>query len=79
MRAVVGDVLGCPVREFEVLERPTEHLEGCDGLVEGHLVTGLVHSEEGEVAELSHFAVFLVVDHEWLVAGCSEFGRVSEV
>ncbi len=77
--AVVGNVLGCTVRQFEVIERPAEHLERCDRLVVGHLVAGLVHSEEGEVAELSHFAVLLAVDHERLVAGCSKLGRVAEV
>lgn len=79
VRAVAGDVLGHAVRKLEVVERPAEHLEGCEGLVVGHLVTGLVHSEEREVAELAHFAVLLAVDHEWLVARSAELGGVSVI
>lgn len=79
VRAVVGDILGRAVRQFEVLQRATEHLERCGGLVVGHLVAGLVHAEEGEVAELSHFAVLLLVHHEGLIPGGSELGGVGVV
>ena len=77
--AVAGNVFGRAVREFEILERPAENLEGCFGLIVRHLVAGLVHSEEREVADLSDLAVLLVVDHEWLVPGRSELGRVRVV
>jgi hypothetical protein len=46
-------------------------------LVVGDFMAGFVDAQEGEVAVLSHFAVFGAVDEERRVAGGAKFGGVS--